>query len=95
MQSSEGLGDGSWGAGWQQHPKGGQDAAGSPIFGGTRVRLYVWVCACPHTCTSGQARECVTAIWGRPQGPARAERASPGCCHGRPAAAAAGEITSR
>lgn len=40
-------------------------------------------------------RECVTAIWGRPRGPARAERASPGCRAAGPAAATAGEITSR
>lgn len=51
-------------------------------LGASGVCLYAWVCVSTRLRHGGRAEECVTTIWGRPRGPARAEPASPGCCRG-------------
>lgn len=57
---------GSWVA---AAPWGGQDVSGSPGFGGSRVRLYAWVCACPHACAGPPGRGVCHHNLGPPPGP--------------------------
>lgn len=42
------------------------------------VFVHMDMCVSAHLRRGSQAGECVTTIWGRPRGPARAEQASPG-----------------
>lgn len=85
------------GSGWQQHRGSGQAAAGSPVSGGSRgAFVRMGMCVPARLRRRGWAGECVSPQFGAAPGalsglsePAR------GAAAASPAAATAGEITSR